>query len=124
MQVNEKAGRHSSLLRSKLLLSLVMAGVCLSAAKAVWSQAKNDIERKVITRVEPEYPETLKRLYIGGVVRLQVVVSAGGNVESVQLIGGNPILGQSALKAIKTWKFAPGGAKSTFVVPLTFDPHQ
>src|SRR4051794_12142802 len=124
MQVNEKIRRHSSLLRSKLLICLVMAGVCLSAAKPVWSQAKNDLERKVITRVEPEYPETLKRLYIGGVVRLQVIVSAAGNVESVQLIGGNPILGQSALKSIKQWKFAPGAGKTSFVVPLTFDPHQ
>jgi len=124
MLMNEKAGRHSSLISSKLLLALVMAGVCLSAAKPVWPQAKNDLERKVITRVEPEYPETLKRLYIGGVVRLQVVVSAEGIVESAQLVGGNPILGQSALKVIRHWKFAPGIGKSTFVVPLTFDPHQ
>jgi outer membrane biosynthesis protein TonB len=43
---------------------------------------------------------------------------------SVQLVGGNPIFGQSALKVIKQWKFAPGTDKSTFVVPLTFDPHQ
>jgi TonB family protein len=124
MQTNEIAGRHCSLYRSKLLLALVMAGVCFSAERPVWSQAKNDHDRKVLTRVEPEYPETLKRLYIGGVVRLQVVVSAEGIVESVQLVGGNPILGQSALKAIKQWKFAPGTGKSTFVVPLTFDPHQ
>jgi TonB family protein len=124
MHMNVKAGGHKSLLRSKLLLALVMAGVCLSAAKPVGSQAKNDLERKVVTRVEPEYPETLKRLYIGGVVRLQVIVSAAGNVENVQLIGGNPILGQSALKAIKQWKFAPNTGKTTFVIPLTFDPHQ
>jgi TonB family protein len=123
MQMNEKAGRHRTL-RSKLLLVLVMAGVYLSAARPVWSQAKLDLERKVLTRVEPDYPETLKRLYIGGVVRVQVVVSAGGGVESVQLVGGNPILGQSSLKAIKQWKFAHGSGKSTFVVPLTFDPHQ
>jgi len=124
MQMNQKAGRRRSLRRGKLLLALLMAGVCLSATRTVWPQAKNDPERKVLTRVEPEYPETLKRLYIGGVVRLQVVVSAGGSVESVQLVGGNPILGQSALKVIKQWKFAPGTGKSTFVVPLTFDPHQ
>jgi TonB family protein len=124
MQMNEKAGRHGSLRRSKLVLAVVMAGVCLSAGRPVWSQAKNDLERKVMTRVEPEYPETLKRLYIGGIVRLQVVVSATGSVENVQLVGGNPILGQSALKAIKQWKFAPGSGKTTFIVPLTFDPHQ
>lgn len=111
-------------LRSKL--AIVTAAICISliAVKPVWSQAKYDSERKVVTRIEPEYPETLKRLYIGGLVRVEVVVTGGGSVESMQLLGGNPILGQSAMKAIKQWKFAPGGGKSTFVVPLTFDPHQ
>jgi TonB family protein len=124
MQNNEIAGRHCGLHSSKLLLALVMAAVCLSVVRPACSQVKNDLERKVLTRVEPEYPETLKRLYIGGVVRVQVVVTAAGRVESMQLLGGNPILGQSALKAIKQWKFVPGDGKSTFVLPLTFDPHQ
>jgi TonB family protein len=124
MQNNEIAGRHCGLRISKLLLALVMAGACLSVVRPACSQVKSDLERKVLTRFEPEYPETLKRLYIGGVVRVQVVVSAGGRVESMQLLGGNPILGQSALKAIKQWKFVPGDGKSTLVVPLTFDPHQ
>ncbi|HYK50135.1 MAG TPA: hypothetical protein VEU94_10455, partial [Terriglobales bacterium] len=29
-------------------------------------------ERRIVNRVEPEYPETLKRLFIGGIVRIQV----------------------------------------------------
>ena len=81
-------------------------------------------ERKVITRVEPKYPATLERLYIGGVVRLQVDISANGTVEGAQLIGGNPILGQAAIAAVKQWKFAPGKSKTRQVERLEFDPHQ
>jgi protein TonB len=110
--------------RSKLAVIAIAFCSGLIVAKPIWSQAKYDAERKVVTRTEPEYPETLKRLYIGGVVRVEVVITPGGNVESMQLLGGNPILGQSAMKAIKQWKFAPGGSKSTFVVSQTFDPHQ
>src|SRR4051794_39370561 len=66
----------------------------------------NTSDRKIITRVEPEYPETLKRLYIGGVVRVEVVVAANGKVDGTQLLGGNPILGQSAMKAVRQWKYA------------------
>jgi len=108
---------------SFFILSMLLLGV---TAKPASSQAHdhNAVERKIVTRIEPEYPETLKRLYIGGVVRVEVVVSSAGTVESTQLIGGNPILGQSAMKAIKAWKFAPAKGKSSFVVPLTFDPHQ
>jgi TonB family protein len=108
-----------------LLVSALWMWLGLTAQPA-WAQAHdhNGPDRKVVTRVEPDYPETLKRLYIGGVVRVEVVVTPAGAVESTQLLGGNPILGQSAMKAIKQWKFAPASSKATFVVPLTFDPHQ
>jgi TonB family protein len=81
-------------------------------------------ERKVITRVEPTYPPTLERLYIGGVVRLEVDIAANGTVESAQLIGGNPILGQAAIAAVKQWKYSPAKTKTKTVERLEFDPHQ
>jgi TonB family protein len=81
-------------------------------------------QRKVITRVEPKYPLTLERLYIGGVVRLQVDIAANGSVESAQLIGGNPILGQAAIAAVKQWKYTPAKTKTRTVERLEFDPHQ
>ena len=81
-------------------------------------------ERKVVNRVEPKYPATLERLYIGGVVRLQVDISANGTVESAQLLGGNPILGQAAIAAVKQWKYAPAGHKTQQVERLEFDPHR
>jgi len=80
-------------------------------------------ERKVVTRVEPEYPDTLKRLYIGGVVRVEIVVSSSGSVQTTELLGGNPILGQSAMKAIKQWKYE-AGSKEKLIVQLEFDPHR
>jgi len=111
--------------RIVLLVSVVLVWLGLAATPAMsQTHDHNGAERKVVTRVEPDYPETLKRLYIGGIVRVEVVVTSAGTVESTQLLGGNPILGQSAMKAVKQWKFAPAGSKSTFVVPLTFDPHQ
>ena len=77
----------------------------------------------MITRVEPEYPETLKRLYIGGTVRVEAIVAPDGTVESTQLIGGNPILGQTAMRAIKQWKYTRARTKQTLIVKLQFDPH-
>jgi TonB family protein len=81
-------------------------------------------DRKVITRVEPKYPPTLERLYIGGVVRLQVDIAANGTVESAQIIGGNPILGQAAIAAVKQWKYTPGTHKTRQTERLEFDPHR
>jgi TonB family protein len=87
-------------------------------------QEQSTRERKLTTRVEPEYPDTLKRLYIGGVVRVEVEVEPNGVVKSTKLLGGSPILGQSSMKAIKQWKYAPAASEETLTVKLEFDPHR
>ena len=103
------------------MLAIVVCG----SVKPLGSQTQpNAVERKIVTRVEAEYPETLKRLYIGGVVRVEVVVGPNGTVQTTELLGGNPILGQSAMKAIKQWKYASAAAKEKLVVQLEFDPHR
>lgn len=107
--------------RAGMLLCLL--GCVVSLPLFLQSQ-ENVSERKVIARVEPTYPPTLERLYIGGVVRLQVDVAANGTVESAQLIGGNPILGQAAIAAVKQWKYSPAKTKTKTVERLEFDPHQ
>jgi TonB family protein len=77
-------------------------------------------ERKLITRIEPNYPDTLKQLKIGGTVRLRVSISAQGNVEQVELLGGNPILGEVAAFAEKKWVYAAGRSRTFAEVSFHF----
>jgi TonB family protein len=81
-------------------------------------------ERTLIRTVEPNYPETLKRLGIGGTVRLQITISARGSVENVALLGGNPILGESAIDAVKQWVYTTGHSRSVVEVNIPFDPQR
>jgi TonB family protein len=104
----------------RLMFLAVVVTMCVFPNRAL---SQNAPERKVVTRVAPEYPDTLKRLYIGGVVRVEVVVNSNGNVQTTELLGGNPILGQSAMKAIKQWKYE-AGTKEKMIVQLEFDPHR
>jgi TonB family protein len=55
-------------------------------------------------------------------VRLKVVVAANGAVEHVDVLGGNPILGDSAAKAVQKWKYAAANAKTTMEVSVPFEP--
>lgn len=103
---------------SLMFVVVVMFGVFPNRALS-----QNASERKLVTRVEPEYPDTLKRLYIGGVVRVEIVVGSNGAVQTTELLGGNPILGQSAMKALKQWKYE-AGTKEKMIVQLEFDPHR
>jgi len=117
--------RVSSGRRILVTLGLLVIAVLLNAApSAAQVQEQGSNERKLITRVEPEYPETLKRLYIGGVVRVEVEVEPSGVVKSTKLLGGSPILGQSTMKAIKRWRYAPAPAEETLTVKIEFDSHR
>ncbi len=82
------------------------------------------IDRKVVTRVEPDYPPVLRMRQIGGTVRLEVKVTPKGTVESVKLLGGNPILGESAFAAVKKWKFVPADTSTTTTISLEFNPYR
>ena len=86
------------------------------------SNAETKGERILLTRVEPEYPETLRKLGIGGSVRLRLTVSPKGSVESVAVLGGNPIFVEVAVKAVKQWVYAPSPSQTTTEVTIPFQP--
>ncbi|MGB2591988.1 MAG: energy transducer TonB [Candidatus Acidiferrum sp.] len=81
-----------------------------------------EADRKIVKKVEAEYPSILKRRGIGGTVRLKVIVRPDGAVKDVQILGGNPALADAAEKAVRQWRFAPGG-ESTVTVAVAFDPN-
>lgn len=114
----------SRLAKMFLVAGLLTMWLCASLPAAAQTRELDTSDRKLISRVEPDYPETLKRLYIGGIVKIQVTVDAAGKVQSTELLGGSPILGQSAMKAIKQWKYAPAASGEKIVVQLEFDPHR
>jgi TonB family protein len=83
----------------------------------------HNVERRLISRIEPDYPETLQRLNIGGTVRLRLSISPQGSVDHVELLGGNPILAESAIIAVKKWVYAAGRSRTISEVSLSFGSH-
>lgn len=80
-------------------------------------------ERKLLTRIDPAYPEELQKRSIGGVVRLRVTIAANGSVENAELLGGNPVLGEAAITAVVKWKYSSAASRTTAEVSIPFDPH-
>jgi TonB family protein len=85
-------------------------------------QAENDGARKLISRLEPVYPDILKSNHIGGTVRLKVTIASNGLVEDVELLGGSPILAEAAMAAVKKWVYAAGRSRTMTEVSIPFDP--
>lgn len=98
------------------LLCLLLALVSMAPGRA------QDSERKIVKKVEAQYPLVLKRRGIGGTVKLKVIIKADGTVGDVEVLGGNAALADAAEKAVRQWKFAPG-AESSIIVAVEFDPH-
>lgn len=64
-------------------------------------------EGSVIYRVEPEYPEEARSRNIEGQVVLNLHIDREGRVQEAKLVSGDPVLGKSAIEAVKQWRFKP-----------------
>ena len=67
----------------------------------------SEAKTHVIQQVDPAIPPLAKAARIGGSVKLDLTVSESGDVASVKVITGHPMLVSSAVDAAKKWKYKP-----------------
>ena len=77
----------------------------------------------MLVSVKPDYSELLRHAQIGGLVRLKATVAPDGKVTNVTIVGGNPILAESAAAAVMQWKYAPASVQTVEEVAINFTPH-
>ena len=65
------------------------------------------ISRNLLTKAVPQYPPEAKNAKIQGTVVLSVVISDSGNVENIRVVSGPNELQQSAIDAVRQWKYKP-----------------
>jgi protein TonB len=61
----------------------------------------------LIRRVQPSYPPLAKQARIQGAVVLQAVIGKDGAIENLHAVSGHPMLIQSAIDAVRQWKYKP-----------------
>lgn len=87
---------------------------------AVNPVAAQDEGRRIKSKVAPIYPELARKMAVTGIVKLQVTIGADGSVKSAKVVGGHPLLIDSAMDAVRKWKFEPGAESTTQVVEFKF----
>jgi TonB family protein len=87
-----------------------------------YAQENAEAGRKVVAKVIPQYPGLARSMRIQGNVRADVLVAANGKVKSVEMMGGHPLLVQSAEDALRQWKWEPTSHESHEIVELKFTP--
>ena len=75
----------------------------------------------VVTRIDPVYTEIARKARISGIVILEAIINTDGNVRDVRVLKPLPMgLDQSALDAVRRWKFKPGTLNGR-PVPVIFN---
>jgi TonB family protein len=108
--------------KTKGAIGYVGTGANVEGVRTLAIADSNGGERQLVTRVEPVYPRDLREREIGGTVRLKVAIAANGGVEHVDVLGGNPILGEAAAAAVQKWKYAAAKSGTTVEISVPFDP--
>jgi protein TonB len=114
------------LLRLTLALLLVVAGWAAWQWHRGWQQLESRMVRKdvhaqppsakvpaevmerlLIRRVDPVYPEAARRANVQGVVMLDAVIAADGSVVNIHPVSGSDALVSAAMDATRWWRFRP-----------------
>jgi TonB family protein len=61
----------------------------------------------LLTKTPPTYPPAAKKARIQGTVVLSAVIGKDGNIESLRVLSGPQQLQQSALDAVRQWRYRP-----------------
>ncbi len=62
---------------------------------------------RIINRVQPVYPPLARQTRISGTVRLHAIIGKDGTIQQLEVLNGHPLLQQSALEAVRQWRYQP-----------------
>lgn len=62
---------------------------------------------EIVKSKRADYPQFARERGIQGQVMLKILVSETGDVEKVDVLSGDPMLAESAVSAVRKWKFKP-----------------
>ena len=100
-------------------LLAALACVCLAVPALTQSKDDKPVEKppqKIasgvargykIHNVVPEYPLLARQAKLQGPVVLSAVIDTKGKVTNLRVLSGHPLLAQSAVDAVKQWKYRP-----------------
>jgi len=77
------------------------------AAPARIKQGGNVTAASIINQTKPIYPPLARQAHISGSVILHAIINKDGEVAELQVVSGHPLLVQSALEAVKQWRYRP-----------------
>ena len=61
----------------------------------------------LVKKISPVYPPDARSQHIQGTVVLHALIDKQGNISSIDVISGDETLAESAIEAVRQWKYRP-----------------
>src|SRR5215469_7448674 len=110
-----------TLMRQGTFAALLLAATFLPPSQTQ-AQESGGGSRKILVQTPAVYPTLARSMNIRGTVKLLAQVEANGTVKKIDIVGGHPLLTQSAVTAVGHWKFEPGPKETKESIEIKFDP--
>ena len=123
----QPAATHSARIRIGRRALLVLLACILALAALAWWQwqrswgelesrpgaqsglrvSPETMEKRILTKVDPLYPESARQAGMEGMVVLEALIAPDGSVRRLRPLSGPDPLAQAAIGAVQSWKFEP-----------------
>jgi len=100
-----------------------------STAQGPYTPGGDVTAARVISRVEPRFPQMWSRAVRQAIVVVQCIIGKDGAIHDIQIVRSSfPPLNDAVLVALKQWKFEPGrlhgqAVDTYFELKVTFQVH-
>jgi TonB family protein len=123
--------KEEPMTRRKLTAALAASamGLLAAAVTAAWAVPlharaaagqKRLAERKLVEKVNPVYPPDAKTKHIVGIVLLDVLITAAGDVTEAKPTKGPEELREAAASAVRQWKYEPADKDTRATITVRF----
>ena len=103
------------------LAMLLFSSAAIAPPALAQENTTETTKRKVKTRVVPDYPILARQMNVTGKVKIEATIAADGRVTSTRVVGGSPLLVNSASDALKKWRFESGTKETTEIIEFDFN---
>lgn len=106
----------------QISLLALAAMLCALSLGSLAQQLKAGGKRKIVVQAPLAYPPLARKMNLIGTVRLSAAVAPSGKVLRIDVLGGSPVLVQSASDAVSKFKWEAGPNETKEVVEIKFQP--
>jgi membrane protein involved in colicin uptake len=101
-------------------IALLLAAAFLLSSQTAARESSRDSRKILVQTPDLSNPRPFDEYSWNGKVNAQV--QANGSIKKIDVVGGHPLLTQSAVTAVGHWKFEPGPKERKETIEIEFDP--